>query len=109
MHNVQTYLTADGGEPYARWLAALPDRQARARVLVRVQRMAAGNFGDCKPLDAGVWELRIDWGPGYRVYYAMAGRKLVLLLVGGDKRRQRADIAAAVAYWQDWQRRNSTP
>ena len=98
MHDIQAYQAEDGSEPYARWLAGLADRQARARVLVRVQRM---------PLDGGVWELRIDWGPGCRVYYAMAGRR-VLLLVGGDKRRQRADIAAALGYWQDWQRRNAT-
>ena len=107
MHDIQTYQATDGSEPYALWLTGLSDRQARARVLVRVQRMAAGNFGDCKPLDAGVWELRIDWGPGYRVYYALAGHRVVLLLVGGDKRRQRADITAAVGYWQDWQRRNA--
>ena len=62
MHGIQTYRSPDGREPYAQWLARLTDRQARARVLVRVQRMATGNFGDCKPLDGGVWELRIDWG-----------------------------------------------
>ena len=107
MHDIQSYQRPDGSEPYADWLARLVDRQAKARVLVRVQRMAAGNFGDCKPLEGGVWELRIDWGPGYRVYYALAGRRVVLLLAGGDKRRQRADIAAALKYWQDWQRRNA--
>ena len=107
MRDIQTYQSADGREPYAQWLARLADRQARARIVVRVQRMAAGNFGDCKPLDGGVWELRIDWGPGYRVYYALAGRNVVLLLLGGDKRRQQADIAAAMKYWQDWQRRNA--
>ena len=107
MNDIQTYQTPDGREPYAEWLAALADRQARARVLVRVLRMAAGNFGDHKPLDGGVCELRIDWGPGYRVYYALAGRRVVLLLVGGDKRRQRGDIATALTYWQDWQRRNA--
>lgn len=85
---------------------ALADRQARARVLVRVLRMAAGNFGDCKALSNGVWELRIDHGPGYRVYYARAGERLILLLVGGDKRRQQADIGAAVEYWKDWKRRH---
>jgi len=63
MHDIQSYQSADGREPYAQWLAQLADRQARARVVVRVQRMAAGNFGDCKALDGGVWELRIDWGP----------------------------------------------
>lgn len=107
MNDIQTYQRPDGTEPYADWLAGLADRQARARVLVRVHRMAAGNFGDCKPLGGGVWELRIDWGPGYRVYYALAGCSVVLLLVGGDKRRQRADIGAALKYWQDWQRRNA--
>ncbi len=108
MNEIQTYQTPDGRKPYAVWLSGLADRQARARVLVRVLRMAAGNFGDCKPLDGGVSELHIDWGPGYRVYFAMAGRRVVLLLVGGDKRRQRADIAAALKYWQDWQRRNAS-
>ena len=85
----------------------MADRQAKARVLVRVLRMAGGNFGDCKPISDGVWELRIDWGPGYRVYYAQAGKKLVLLLTGGDKRKQQADIATALAYWTDWQRSNA--
>ena len=71
--------------------------------------MAAGNFGDCKPIAEGVWELRIDWGPGYRVYFALAGKHLVLLLVGGDKRTQQSDIAAAMAHWHDWQQRRKTP
>lgn len=105
MFEVQTYLDPSGQDPYTRWLAALADRQARARVLVRVGRMAAGNFGDCKPVAEGVWELRIDWGPGYRVYYAQAGKRLVLLLAGGDKRTQQADISAALANWHDWQQR----
>ena len=101
------YQTADGRDPFQEWLAKLADRNARARVAVRVQRMAAGNFGDHKPLNDGVWELRIDHGPGYRVYYAQAGRRVLLLLIGGDKRRQQADIETAVRYWQDWQRRNA--
>lgn len=105
MYDIQNYLTTDGRDPYAQWLSALADRQARARILVRVARMGAGNLGDCKPLSDGVWELRIDWGPGYRVYYAMAGKRLVLLLVGGDKRKQQADINTALDYWNDWQQR----
>ncbi|MBI5092757.1 MAG: type II toxin-antitoxin system RelE/ParE family toxin, partial [Candidatus Hydrogenedentes bacterium] len=100
--------TEDGHDPYKEWLADLADRQARARVAVRVQRMAAGNFGNHKPLSDGVWELKIDHGPGYRVYYAQTGRRVVMLLVGGDKRRQQADIETAVRYWQDWQRRNAS-
>lgn len=67
--------------------------------------MGAGNFGDCKPLSDGVWELRIDHGPGYRVYYAQAGRRLILLLAGGDKRKQQEDIATAIERWNDWQHR----
>ena len=107
MHDVQDYVTPEGKAPFKDWIASLADRMARARLLARVQRMAAGNFGDCKPLDGGVWELRIDHGPGYRVYYARAGSRLVLLLIGGDKRRQQTDIATAIDYWQDWQRRNT--
>ena len=107
MFEIETYQDKEGHQPYTYWLSKLIDRQAKARVLVRVLRMAGGNFGDCKPISDGVWELRIDWGPGYRVYYALAGKKLVLLLTGGDKRKQQADIAAAQEYWNDWQRSNA--
>jgi len=69
--------------------------------------MAAGNFGDCKPIADGVWELRIDHGPVHRVYYAQAGKILILLLIGGDKRKQKTDIETALAYWKDWNRRNA--
>ena len=108
MFDILDYQAEDGRDPFKEWLAGLADRRrARARVAVRVQRMAAGNFGDHKPLSDGVWELKIDHGPGYRVHYAQAGRRVLLLLVGGDKRRQQADIATAVRYWQDWQRKNA--
>ena len=107
MFEVLTYKDGEGRKPYADWLERLLDKHAKARVLVRVSRMAAGNFGDCKPVADGVWELRIDWGPGYRLYYAQAGKRLVLLLTGGDKRKQQADIAAAVSYWNDWKRSNA--
>lgn len=105
MFEVEDYLSPDGEDPYKKWLAELADKQARARVLVRVLRIKAGNFGDCKPLQDGVWELRIDHGPGYRVYYAQAGKRLILLLAGGDKRKQQADIEKAVECWHDWQHR----
>jgi putative addiction module killer protein len=65
---------------FGEWLAGLNDQRAEAKILARINRLTAGNFGDCKPLKEGVWELRIDWGPGYRVYYAMAARRMVLLL-----------------------------
>jgi putative addiction module killer protein len=106
MFQVLNYEDDTGFQPYMSWLGKLADRQAKARILVRVMRMAGGNFGDCRPVGEGVWELRIDWGPGYRVYYAQAGKKLVLLLTGGDKRKQQADIAAAIDYWNNWQRSN---
>ena len=101
------YVTGSGRDVFGEWLEALGDSRAAAKIIVRIDRLAAGNFGDCKPLRDGVWELRIDWGPGYRVYYAMSGRTRVLLLCGGDKRKQAADIKRAVDYWKDYQRRMS--
>jgi putative addiction module killer protein len=83
-------------EAYARWLDELRDIRARAQVMARVERLAAGNPGDVKPVGEGVSELRINYGPGYRVYYAMLGRTVVILLVGGDKRTQAADIKTAL-------------
>ena len=107
MFEIQTYQSPEGVDHYTEWLAGLADRQARARVVVRVLRMGAGNMGDCKPLSDGVWELKIDHGPGYRVYYAQAGKRLILLLAGGDKRKQQADIDKAIARWNDWQQRKT--
>src|ERR1700722_8377183 len=99
------YLTELGQDVFGEWLADLHDARAAAKITVRIDRLAAGNPSDCKALGDGVWELRVDWGPGYRVYYAPAGRKLVVLLCGGDKRKQSADIKRAVEYWKDYQRR----
>ena len=104
---VLRYVTEAGRDVLGEWLADLADVRAAARVAVRINRLAAGNFGDCKPLREGVWELRIDFGPGYRVYYAMVDRACVLLLCGGAKRRQSADIQRAVDYWNNYQRRTS--
>lgn len=108
MYQVIEYLDPEGKDPYRDWLIGLADRQAQARILTRINRMAAGNFGDHKPIEGGVWELRIDWGPGYRIYYARAGKRIILLLAGGDKRTQKADIRAAISYWVDWQQREKT-
>ncbi|MEF8724241.1 MAG: type II toxin-antitoxin system RelE/ParE family toxin [Candidatus Accumulibacter delftensis] len=99
------YLTADGHDPVQDWMDAVRDMRARVAILRRLERMKVGNFGDHKFCRDGVWELRIDTGPGYRVYYAQAGQTLVLLLCGGDKRSQRSDIERAAAYRQDWERR----
>ena len=103
MFDIQVYLTADGYDHYSKWLASLSDRKVRALVVVRIGRMASGNFSDIKSVGGGVWEARLDWGPGYRVYYALAGKQLILLLTGGDKRKQQSDIKQAHLFWEDWQ------
>ncbi len=79
-----------------RWLDGLRDIRARARVLVRIERIVAGNFGDSKPAGQGISELRIDYGPGYRVYFTKRGQRIVILLVGGDKSGQVTDIKTAI-------------
>ena len=83
-------------ETFAQWLDGLRDVRARARVQVRIERLAAGNAGDVEPVGEGVSELRIDYGPGYRVYFKKHGREVVILLAGGDKRTQSADIKTAL-------------
>lgn len=105
-YEIEHYLSpGEHRDLYIDWLGRLRDRQAKVAVVRRVTRIEQGNFGDHKFCREGVWELRIDAGPGYRVYYALSGRRVVLLLCGGDKRTQDPDIARAVDYWQDWQRR----
>ena len=86
---------------YARWFEQLRDRRARDRILARVRRLSLGNLGDCEPVGEGVSEMRIDYGPGYRVYFVQRGRVLIVLLAGGDKRTQHRDIAAALKLARD--------
>lgn len=81
---------------FAKWIDGLRDVRARARILVRIERLAEGNPGDVRPVGEGVSEMRIDYGPGYRVYYKKQGSKLVILLAGGDKRSQSRDIKNAL-------------
>src|SRR3990172_10439910 len=101
-YTVLIYQFADKRKPFADWLEALKDRQARARIRTRIDRLALGNLGDHRVLDGGIVELRIDWGPGYRVYFARTGNAIVLLLCGGDKTTQQRDIERAKAYFQDY-------
>lgn len=83
-------------DEFAKWLKRLRDADAKARINVRIRRVSlTGNFGDAKPVGDGVFELRIDYGPGYRVYYSQCGREIVLLLIGGDKSSQQKDIDKA--------------
>jgi putative addiction module killer protein len=105
---VRHYVTRSGIDVLAEWLAKLADDHARARVAHRIDRLSMGNFGDRKSLGGGLGELRIDWGPGYRVYYAMIGQTCVVLLCGGDKRRQASDIQRAREYFKDYLQRTRT-
>ena len=82
---------------FDRWLVGLRDRQARARIEARIRRLSLGNPGDVKPIGHGISELRIDYGPGYRVYFVRRGDMLIVLLAGGDKRTQSRDIEEAIA------------
>ena len=86
---------------FVHWLDELSDLQARARVQVRIERLAAGNPGDVEPVGEGVSELRINYGPGYRVYFKQSGRELIILLAGGDKRTQAKDIKTALRLARD--------
>jgi len=106
MYELLHYLTPEGRDPFGEWLDELADVKARARIAARLIRLHSGNFGDCKPVGGGVWELRIDIGPGYRVYYAVADKRLILLCDGGDKRSQPSDINRAISRWRDWQDRS---
>ena len=83
-------------DTFAKWIDGLQDIRARARILVRIERLAAGNPGDVKPVSEGVSEMRIDYGPGYRVYFKKIGKKMVMLLAGGDKSNQSKDIKTAL-------------
>jgi putative addiction module killer protein len=105
---IRHYVSQTGKDVFDAWLSHLADTRTQARIATRINRLAAGNFGDCKPLRQGLWELRIDWGPGYRVYYAMVGRVCVLLLCGGDKRKQSSDIDRALAYLKEYKERTGT-
>ncbi len=108
MIEVRHYLSRAGKDVFDDWLTQLADARAQAKIASRINRLAAGNFGDCKPLRQGLCELRIDWGPGYRVYYAMIGRECVLLLGGGDKRKQTADIDRALEHLRYYKQRSGS-
>jgi putative addiction module killer protein len=101
------YVTPDGRNPFRQWLDRLRDINARARIRVRLNHVRLGNIGDAKPVGGGVSELRVPYGPGYRVYFAQTGSTVILLLCGGDKSTQGRDIDTAKDYWLDFQRRSS--
>lgn len=99
------YQRADGREPFTDWLDALCDKVAQARIRLRLRQVEAGNMGDCESVGEGVIELRVHVGAGYRVYCGRHGKLIVLLLCGGNKRTQPADIRYAKELWTEWKRR----
>ena len=105
---IRHYVNRSGKDVFDAWLSSLADIRAQARIAARIDRLAVGNFGDCKALGQGLYELRIDYGPGYRVYYARIGNACILLLCGGDKRKQPSDIERAREYLKDYLTRTQT-
>lgn len=104
-YKVQLYATTNGKEPISEWLRSLKDKNSQALIFQRLQRIKLGHFGDCKPLDNGLWEFRIHSGAGYRIYYYRIGKRIILLLCGGDKGGQNKDIKLALKYLEDHRRR----
>ena len=106
-YTISYYLTETGEKPFKEWLDGLKDIAARQKVRIRLDRVRLGNLGKNRSVGEGVYELKIHYGPGYRVYYSLEKKTVVLLLLGGDKSSQKYDIAKAKLYWQDHKRRSS--
>lgn len=106
MIRIEEYIDDDGASSFQRWFGKL-DRQAAAFVAIAIDRLADGNTSNAKPIGEGAAELRIDRGPGYRIYFGWDGRRLVILLGGGTKRRQQRDIEVALRCWRDYKARKA--
>ena len=104
---LRIYENEQGNAPFSSWLDSLRDREARARIKKRLDRVEQGNLGDYRFVGEGVFELRIDYGSGYRVYFVQVERVIVLLLCGGDKSTQDKDIQQAKQFWADFQKRDN--
>lgn len=105
MIELREYITEDGRNPFREWLEGLRDREARARIRVRLNRIRLGNFGDVKSVGRGVHELRLSHGPGYRIYFGRREEMVVILLQGGDKASQSRDIELAYQRWAEYRAR----
>lgn len=105
MLEVVHYTDGDGRDLIDDWLTSLRDQRATARISARLERLELGLFGDCRSVKGGVSELRVDYGPGYRVYFARIGETVILLLGGGDKTTQKSDIVEAKVRLRDWKLR----
>lgn len=105
--DIQRYITSDGRVPFSEWLDSLRDTKAKTNINKRLDRVSLGNLGDYAGVGEGVCELKIDYGPGYRVYFGQIGSTIVLLLCGGNKSTQEQDIRRAIEYWTDYRRREN--
>ena len=99
---IELYTTSNEQQPFVEWLESLKDNSGRYRIKERLDRVTLGNFGDHKYIGDGISELRLDFGPGYRIYFGQKGKKIIILLCGGDKSTQKKDIKKAIAYWKDY-------
>ena len=111
-YEVEEYQTAEGRKPFSEWLSGLPDARVRAKLLARINRASLGNFGDWRALKdtGGLYEMREHYGPGFRIYFKIVGKRLLLLLAGSSKRDQDTVIAKAKKYIEDYeQRRKNKP
>ena len=104
-YEIDYYVSEDGRKPFKEWLERLRDVRGRAEIRIRLDRVRIGNFGDSRSVGEGVNELRVDYGPGYRIYFGQDGARLILLLLGGDKSSQKKDIARAKELWRDHKER----
>ncbi len=104
MIGVQEYINAEGKNPFAKWFAGL-NVQAAAKITAVLEKIANGNLSTVEGVGGGVFEYKLDWGPGYRVYFGKDGEKLVILVGGGTKKRQSSDIEAAKGYWAEYKKR----
>jgi putative addiction module killer protein len=107
MVQVYRYKTEAGAEPVTEWMLSLKDNLVQAKLRLRLNRVAEGNFGDCSSVGDGVSELREHIGAGFRMYFGQQGKTIVILLCGGTKRTQTSDINTAKRYWTDWKKRQS--
>lgn len=100
--DIKLFRTRDGKKPFIEWLNSLKDQRAKQKIQLRIDRLSLGNLGHTNSVGEGVQELKIDYGPGFRVYFAWEGNTVVILLLGGDKSSQNEDIKKAKSYWKDY-------
>jgi len=102
---IRTYRTKTGKDPFTNWISNLKDIIGRAQITNRINRAARGNYGDCEPVGDGIFELRIHYGPGYRIYFTEQAGTILLLILGGSKRTQKQDIKKAKEFWNEFRER----